>query len=81
MDYIKRIDKRNSIFWLINIIAFLVFWYANSKMPLKSDDLDYQMIFWTDQRINTISDLVESQIRHYNLWGGETVVHTLCQLF
>jgi len=44
------------------------------------DDYTYRFIFDTDQRIGSVGDIVQSQINHYYVWGGRTVVHSIAQL-
>ena len=60
---------------------FTIFLWANVITPLSGDDLDYQYIFWTDRLVENVHDIVISQIRHWEIWGGRSVVHFIDQFF
>ncbi len=47
---------------------------------LAPDEYNYSHIAWTDKRINSISDIVESQKSMYKLWTGRIPVHFIIQL-
>ena len=44
------------------------------------DDYTYRLIFNTADRVESFSDIVQSQQNHYQTWGGRVVVHTIAQL-
>jgi len=50
-------------------------------IPLFADDYSFSFVYETDRRIESASDVLESQIIHYLTWGGRAVAHTLGQLF
>lgn len=77
----QKIDQNKLLFVIINVIMFTIFLWANVITPLSGDDLDYQYIFWTDKRVENVQDVVTSQIRHWEIWGGRSVVHFIDQFF
>lgn len=77
----SRLGENKVLFWVVNVIVFIAFLWLNIKMPLSADDLDYKKIFGTGEPIKTVSDIVQSQINHYQIWGGRSVVHFIDQLF
>ena len=68
------------LFTLSYIFIFGFILFMNIKTPLMGDDLTYQYIFDSTERIKSFADIVESQYIHYNVWGGRTVVHTIAQI-
>ena len=75
------------------IFAAVLGWFAarNFFMPLAFDDYVYAFE-WTgagnlvagaalDNRIDSLSEIVASQINHYFVWGGRTIAHCLVQFF
>lgn len=77
----SRVKNNKIVFYIINVIAFAIFLLLNFSMELSADDIDYQYIFWTNERVDSLADIFVSQARHYVLWGGRSVVHFLDQFF
>ncbi len=62
------------------IAIFLLVFITNRKIVFMMDDIWYWHNLVTDKPISSISDIIESQIWHYNNWGGRTVAHSVLQL-
>lgn len=62
------------------IAIFLLVFITNRKIVFMMDDIWYWHNLVTDEPISSISDIIESQIWHYNNWGGRTVAHSVLQL-
>lgn len=75
----KSIIKKN---WLYILIFAFIFVF-NSVTPLIMDDYQYSFIYGIvgAERVNSLNDIVVSQINHYLHWGGRTVAHTIAQFF
>lgn len=61
-------------------ICFTSLMLLNSLTPLISDDITYLFIFGETDRITSVYDIIQSQINHYYMWGGRSVVHFVAQL-
>lgn len=74
-------EKRNGYLWIFAIIfSFLVILSLNILTPLIADDFAYQLIFGTKEYTTGVKDIIQSQINHYDMWGGRSVVHFIAQL-
>jgi hypothetical protein len=62
------------------LFVFILLLYMNIKTPMLGDDYTYSLIFNTAQKLQSVSDIVSSQITHYNIWGGRIIVHSISQL-
>lgn|GEM_PF-5557427 len=67
-----------SVFFLIIGVAFYL---LNRFSFIIADDYRYAFILATEERIKSISDILESQILHYKIWNGRFIVHCVVQLF
>lgn len=69
------------VLWAIVIIAsFSSILFLNILTPLISDDFAYLFIYNENVRVESIGDIIQSQINHYYLWGGRSVVHFIAQV-
>lgn len=80
-EMIKKVDQSKIVFIVINMVQALVFLWLNIITPLSGDDLIYQTIYGTETRISSFHDIIQSQINHYRMWGGRSVVHFIDQAF
>lgn len=80
-EMIKKVDQSKTVFIVINMVQSLVFLWLNIITPLSGDDLIYQTIYGTGTRIRSFHDIIQSQINHYRMWGGRSVVHFIDQAF
>lgn len=71
---------RLALFIFSLLSFFFIILYLNIKTPLLGDDYTYRFVFDTDQPIGSVGDIVQSQLNHYYVWGGRTVVHSIAQL-
>lgn len=68
------------IFFLITVIATFFFIYdLNRLYPIYIDDWDYSFIYYTNDKLSSIFDVIPSMRTHYTMWGGRLVVHTILQ--
>lgn len=83
------INKRSSLFMFFAII-FIGVLLLNLIQPLFTDDWEYSFIHRlyscenkgnvSNERINSITDILNSQYLHYFEWGGRSVNHIIAQL-
>lgn len=72
---------KKSICWTItSLICFSILLLLNILTPIISDDFAYLYIYNEEGRIASIGDIIQSQINHYYLWGGRSVVHFIAQV-
>lgn len=46
-----------------------------------ADDYSYSFSWETGKMINGLYDIIQSQYKHWLIWGGRSVAHSLVQLF
>lgn len=85
-EYIMGIRKHSrQIYFSAIIMATLwigvLFYGLNYYTPLFADDYSYSFSFLSGERITSVSQIVSSQIGHYQNTNGRSVTHTLAQLF
>ncbi|MBD8389723.1 DUF6056 family protein [Dysgonomonas sp. BGC7] len=69
------------VLWAIMVVAsFSSILFLNILTPLISDDFAYLFIYNENVRVESIGDIIQSQINHYYLWGGRSVVHFIAQV-
>lgn len=69
------------VLWCITVLAcFILLFVLNHLTPLISDDFAYMFIYGENARISSLSDVVQSQVNHYYMWGGRSVVHFIAQV-
>lgn len=75
-------NKRLKIFFfsVFLLVIYGIVLFLNIKTPLLGDDYTYTYIFGTFDKVQNLPDILQSQITHYNTWGGRSVVHTIAQL-
>ena len=74
-------------------IITAIFFARNCLMPLVADDYSYAFVWDAGvgnilagvpdsiERVDSLGDLIDSQVSHYMTWGGRTPAHTLIQFF
>lgn len=67
------------LFALLSIITAIVIYIQNTNIPFMMDDLWYQTKLSSDEPITSFKDIIESQIWHYNNWGGRSIAHGMLQ--
>ena len=72
---------RNTEVFLATLIIGILFYALNYYTPLYADDYSYAFSFATGERIHSASEILESQIGHYQNTNGRSVTHYLAQLF
>lgn len=68
------------LFAILSIITAVVVYMQNRLIPFMMDDIWYQTKLSSDEPITCFRDIVESQIWHYNNWGGRSMAHALLQM-
>ena len=70
-----------SIFPIIGILILIALQFAaNRIVPFMMDDLWYSTNLVTGDKLSGFGDVIESQIWHFNNWGGRSITHGLLQL-
>lgn len=63
----------------ILILTALVF-MVHQKTPFMMDDIWYGTNLKTNGPLNNLGDIIESQIWHFNNWGGRCITHGVLQM-
>lgn len=62
------------------LLVFSLILLLNILTPYIADDFVYQLIFGTKEYVTNVGDIFESQLNHYDKWGGRSVVHFIAQV-
>lgn len=75
------VNNKSGLFWLVAIlICFSVIFILNMLTPLISDDFAYMFVYGEDRLVSSVSDVFDSQVNHYYMWGGRSIVHFIAQI-
>lgn len=78
---ILRNRKFYYLSWGIAILlSGILFCFMIEAQEFIDDDHFYKLVFGTDQEVQSLSDILLSQWRHYFNQGGRNVVHTIAQI-
>ncbi|SBW07993.1 conserved membrane hypothetical protein [uncultured Dysgonomonas sp.] len=72
--------KTRACWIVVIVICFTAIYSLNRLTPIISDDFAYLFVYGEDGRITSIKDIIHSQINHYYMWGGRSVVHFIAQV-
>lgn len=73
--------KRQKLCFLSAVIILTVVEFVLHRFtPFMRDDFWYSANLATGEPIRSVADLIESQVWHFNNWGGRSVNHTLLQV-
>lgn len=61
-------------------VSFVVLYVTHRDTRFMMDDLWYSTVLSDDTPITSLRDIIDSQIWHYNNWGGRSMTHGLLQL-
>ena len=56
-----------------------ILFYVHTQIPFMMDDLWYSTNLATEQPLQSFGDIIESQIWHFQNWGGRCITHGLLQ--
>lgn len=77
-------DKSRRKMWGITgvlvFVSILVMYRTHQAVPFMMDDLWYSTMLSDETPITSLSDIVKSQIWHYNNWGGRSLTHGILQI-
>lgn len=74
------INKHRRMTWVVVIaLSYGVILTLNILTPISADDFGYMYIHATNTKVESFADIIQSQINHYYLWGGRSVVHVIAQ--
>lgn len=77
-------ERSCKIMWSITgvmiLVSILVMYKTHRAVPFMMDDLWYSTILSDSTPITSFSDIIKSQIWHYNNWGGRSMAHGILQL-
>lgn len=62
------------------VVTSLVMFYVHRKIPFMMDDMWYSTNLATGEPLQGFGDIVESQVWHFNNWGGRTITHAMLQM-
>lgn len=68
------------LFALLSIVTAIVVYMQHRLIPFMMDDLWYQTKLSSQEPITSFKDIIDSQIWHYNNWGGRSMAHGLLQI-
>lgn len=74
----SRIQTGASIAFIF--LSIIVMYIAHKEMYFTMDDDWYATLLYSEEPITSFSDIVKSQIWHYNNWGGRSMTHGLLQM-
>lgn len=77
--YFESTARKRALFCSIILICFGFILSLNLLTPMIADDFAYLYIFGEKEQVSNLSELIRSQITHYKLWGGRSVVHFIAQ--
>lgn len=82
MDIMKNLKhNRIALLSLLLVLATIVISFvANYELTFEMDDNWYSTNLVTGEPIESFADVFESQVWHYNNWGGRSLTHSLLQL-
>ena len=86
MTQSTQTGKRNAKLYiiavaLITLLISFLFYILNYYTPLYADDYSYSFSFSTGERMESISQIIDSQIGHYQNTNGRSITHSLAQMF
>lgn len=77
-------EKKRRLMWWITgvliVVSVLVIYETHRELPFMMDDLWYSTMLSDETPIASFSDIVQSQIWHYNNWGGRSMTHGILQI-
>ncbi len=68
------------LFILLSAVTAVVMYMQHRLIPFMMDDLWYQTKLSSTEPITSFKDIIESQVWHYNNWGGRSIAHGLLQI-
>lgn len=68
------------MFAVLSLVTAVVIYMQHTKIPFMMDDLWYQTKLSSDEPITSFKDIIDSQVWHYNNWGGRSIAHGLLQI-
>lgn len=74
----SRVIEVLTVFLLV--VSVIMIYVVNSKIPFMMDDLWYSTKLSSETPISSFADIAESQVWHYNNWGGRSMAHGLLQM-
>lgn len=81
-EHMKERSRR--IMWgitgILILVSVLVMYKTHRELPFMMDDLWYSTMLSDETPITSFSDIVKSQIWHYNNWGGRSMTHGILQI-
>lgn len=77
---INKIEQNNhSLVIFLFFLTFVIVFGDINRTAYFADDFFYMNNYLSGEKIQNISDIIQSQIDHYFLWGGRSVVHFILQ--
>lgn len=77
----RNVKLYNIAIILITLLISFLFYVLNYYTPLYADDYSYSFSFSTGERMESIAQIIDSQIGHYQNTNGRIITHSLAQVF
>ncbi|MDM9326534.1 DUF6056 family protein [Enterobacter hormaechei subsp. steigerwaltii] len=82
----SKFVRDNLLSIIVLVSAFILVLIMNNMTMYVADDFVYRFVYQTNPSpdavpIDGIYSIIESQIRHYEIWNGRFVAHSLVQFF
>ncbi len=81
INTVHKLNASKVCLYIAVIIFFGLILILNIYYPICLDDWNYSLICGElpVRHVQSVSDILQSQYNHYNIWGGRSVVHTIDQ--
>lgn len=75
----KKEKKIELIAGAMLLLTCAILFYVHRQIPFMMDDLWYSTNLATGEPLQSFGDIIESQVWHFNNWGGRCITHGLLQ--
>lgn len=76
----KKSNILHIIIYTLLVVTAVVLYITHQAVPFMMDDLWYSTMLSSEEPIRNFGDIIESQIWHYQNWGGRSLTHGMLQL-
>ncbi len=81
MENIKVKISENKLLFIIIVITFFLIMFLCKYQMFAQDEYNYSNVDRSNERVDSVSDIIETQINMYKEWTGRIPVSGLIQLF
>ncbi len=76
----KSTKSMRIIAGILILVSVIVMFETHRLVPFMMDDLWYSTMLYDESPITSFADIVESEVWHYQNWGGRSMTHGILQL-